>query len=189
MDSLATPAPPFGSRAVSRVLQIMALNPDRPFFVRELARLTGERVNGIAQALARLVREEMAFTVELGDRPGYEMRSDYLYLREIQHIALKSLGIPELLDAAGVTALKVAVYGSYARGDPQEHSDIDVLVVGSEPAPGTCETAVADLARRVGREISVVVLDHAAYMDELAQPASFVSAVVAGPTVELRGRL
>ena len=189
MDSLATPAPPFGSRAVGRVLQIMALNPDRPFFVRELARLTGERVNGIAQALARLVREGMAFTIELGDRPGYEMRSDYLYLREIQHIALKSLGIPELLDAAGVTALKVAVYGSYARGDAQEHSDIDVLVVGSEPRPGASETAVAELARRVGREISVTVLDHATYTAELAHPASFVSAVVAGPTVELRGKL
>lgn len=189
MDTLATPAPPFGSQAVGRVLQIMALNPDRPFFVRELARLTGERVNGVAQALARLVREGIASTVELGDRPAYAIRPEYLYFPELQRIALKSLGIPEILDAAGVTVLKVAVYGSFARGDAQQHSDIDVLVVGSEPAPGTSETAVADLARRVGREISVIVLDHAAYTAELAHPASFVSAVVAGPTVELRGRL
>jgi uncharacterized protein len=178
---------PLGSRAVDHVLQAMALNPGRPFFLRELARLAGEPVNGARQALRRLVADGLVTQLDLGGRPAYTMNAADPYFDEIQRLALKSLDMPGILDAAGVTALSVLVYGSFAKGNADGSSDLDVLVVGSEPSRGSAEAALTATAERIGREISVRVIKQAEYQRAAEERAGFVGGVLAGPVIVLRG--
>ena len=182
-------AAPLLSRAVTRLLQVLMLNPGRVFFQRELARLTGEPLRGVQQGLARLIGEDVAVAVSMGGRPAYRANEANPFFLDLQRIAIRSLGIPEALDAAGVTALKVVVFGPYAKGVAAPGSDLDVLIVGRERTRGDAERALASLSEKVGREISIHIYDHARYLEEAAQPASFVAAIAAGPTIDLRGTL
>ena len=179
---------PLGSRAVDHVVQVMALNPGRPYFLRELARLAGEPVNGARQAIRRLVADGIVAQLDLGDRPAYSMDPSSLYFEEIQRLGLKSLDIPGLLDAAEVTALMVLVYGSFAKGDADTSSDLDVLVVGAEPTPGAAEAALGEVGGRIGRQISVRVVPHAEYARAADARSGFVGSVLAGPVIALRGQ-
>jgi len=187
MYALVTMRSPLGSRAVDHVIQAMALNPGRPFFLREVARLAGEPVNGARQALRRLMADGLVTRHDLGGRPAYTMNAANPYFDEIQRLALKSLDLPGLLDAAGVTALSVLVYGSFAKGNADDSSDLDILVVGSEPSPGAAEAAMTAVAERTGREISVRVIPHREYRRAVDERSGFVGAVLAGPMIVLRG--
>lgn len=180
---------PLLSRAVESVWKIVALSPDRPFFQRELARLTGEPYNGVVQALRRLVRDGLVTTAVVGGKPAFYANRGSSYFDEFQRIAIKSLGIPEALDAGGVVAVKVALFGSFAKGVAGPQSDLDVFVVGSEPSPGAASTAMAGISRKLGHPVNVVVYDHARYQQEREDAASFVSAIVSAPIVNLRGTL
>jgi predicted nucleotidyltransferase len=180
---------PLLSRAVDSVWQVMALNPERPFFQRELARLTGEPYNGVVQALHRLVRDGLVTTGVVGGKPAFYANRENLYFDEFQRIAIKSLGIPGALDAGGAVAIKVAVFGSFAKGVAGPQSDLDVIVVGSEPSAGAASAALAEISRKLGRPVNVVVYDHARYQQERDDAASFVSAIVNAPIVNIRGIL
>jgi predicted nucleotidyltransferase len=180
---------PLLSKAVDSVWQLMALNPERPFFQRELARLTGEPYNGVVQALRRLVRDDLVTTGLVGGKPAFYANRENAYFPEFERIALKSLGIPQALDDAGVVAVKVAVFGSFAKAAAGAQSDLDVFVVGSEPTLGAATAALAQISRRLGRSVSVVVYDHARYQKEREDSTSFVSAILSAPVVDLRGTL
>ena len=180
---------PLLSRAVDGVWQVVALSPDRPFFQRELARLTGEPYNGVVQALHRLVRDGLVTTGTVGGKPAFYANRENPYFDEFQRIAIKSLDIPGALDAGGAVAIKVAVFGSFAKGVAGPQSDLDILVVGSEPSPGAATVALAEISRKLGRPVNVVVYDHARYQQERDDAATFVSAIVSAPIVNLRGTL
>jgi predicted nucleotidyltransferase len=180
---------PLLSRAVDSVLQVVALNPERPFFQRELERLTGEAYNGVVQALHRLVLAGLVTAGVVGGKPAFYANRENPYFDEFRRIAIKSLGIPEALDAGGVVAVKVAVFGSFSKGVAGPQSDLDVLVVGAESSPGAASTALAEISRKIGHPINVVVYDHARYQQEREDAASFVSAIANAPIVNLRGNL
>lgn len=182
-------AAPLLSKAIEAVWGIIALSPDRPFFQRELARLTGQPYNGVVQALRRLVRDELVTTGVVGGKPAFYANRDNLYFAEFQRIAIKSLAIPESLEMGGVLAVKVAMFGSFAKGVAGLQSDIDLFVVGSEPSPGAATAALAQISRRLGHPINVVVYDHARYQQEREDATSFVSAIANAPIVNLRGTL
>ena len=180
---------PLLSRAVDSVWQVVALSPDRPFFQRELARLTGEPYNGVVQALRRLVRDGLVTTAQVGGKPAFYANRENPYFDEFQRIAIKSLGLPEALAAGSVEPIKVAVFGSFAKGNAAAGSDLDLFVVGRESTPGAADLAVAEISRRLGRSVNVVVYDHARYLQEREDAASFVSAIASGPIVNLRGTI
>lgn len=180
---------PLLSRAVDSVWQVVGLSPERPFFQRELARLTGEPYNGVVQALHRLVRDGLVTTGTVGGKPAFYANRENPYFGEFQRIAIKSLGVAEALGDAGVVALKVAVFGSFAKGVAGPQSDIDVFVVGSEPAPGAATAALAEISRNLGHPVNVVVYEHARYLQEREDAASFVSAISNAPVVSIRGTI
>jgi len=180
---------PLLSRSVNRVLEVVLLNPGRAFFQRELSRLTGEAYNGVRQALARLVREGVVERIAVGGRPAFRANTGNPYFGDLQRIVIRSLAIPEALDQAGVTALKVVVFGSFAKGVAEEGSDLDVLVVGREQRVGDAQRALGPIAGRIECQISVALYDHARYRDEMERGAGFVYAVASGPTIDLRGSL
>jgi predicted nucleotidyltransferase len=76
------------------------------------------------------------------------------------------------------------LYGSFARKDSDQHSDIDLLIIG-EPQQDVLETVVRRLERSFGREINYTVLSEAELKRKLARSDPFIGDVWRGKKVKL----
>lgn len=189
------PETPLMSATAARLLVPLVLNPHRVFFQREMERLTSMPLGSVQTALSRLLKDGVANTVVVGGRPGVQVVRDNLFYPELVRIAIKSIGIPEALDATvgkpslKVRAVSVGVIGSFAKGDFGPGSDMDVLVIGDEARPGAADTALAHLSAMCGRELSCIVIGSDQYRRERDSMSGFIGSVLNDPVIILRGAL
>lgn len=122
----------------------------------ELRRFRGRSYPYIKVTLGRLVKRGMAFKVKRG----------VYFIPSPENLAkLHALGRANIISkivrsiyAEFHRHLKlILIYGSYARGDFDERSDVDVLVVADRGAPSLPE----ELSRRFGRRVDIKILSPA----------------------------
>lgn len=124
------------SAAFARLLLHLALHGDEPQHVRALQRSTGLSPSSLVHELKRLERRGLVERRESGRRVEYTVvhgSSRWSALRGlIREFADPSEVVAEAISPArGVEA--AFVYGSFARGDARDDSDVDVLVVSTGP--------------------------------------------------------
>jgi predicted nucleotidyltransferase len=134
-----------------------------PVSARELARRVGRgSEEGVRRVLNRLVHQGVVLSEPAGASVLYWLNAEHVAFGAIQALAdLRSEFLRRLASWVGAwdpAPSVVGVYGSFARGDGEAESDIDVLVVGDE----IDGDQVAGLSERVrawtGNLASVVVL-------------------------------
>ena len=87
----------------------------------------------------------------------------------------------ELREKFGENIEKIIVFGSYARGDYREQSDIDILVVVSNSASNDIESdirrVIYSYIPKAGRLISVKVINSRIYYHMKNTNCSFIRSV------------
>ena len=76
--------------------------------------------------------------------------------------------------ASGHGARNIRVFGSFARGQASQSSDIDILVeVGENPSPWFPGGLIADLEELLGRKVHVVTVGalHSSIRDNVLEQA------------------
>lgn len=73
------------------------------------------------------------------------------------------------------------VFGSFARGDVREDSDVDVLVLGEAIAEDLLSRRTLDAGVLLGREVNVVSMSRAELRRRLQTGSGFLPRVAAGP--------
>jgi predicted nucleotidyltransferase len=89
---------------------------------------------------------------------------------------MKTYGIENIFRSAFtcIPGMKEAyVYGSYARGEMDPHSDIDVLAIGDHSVIETGRK-VAKLQKELGREINVVNMSVPEYEGRIKKKDAFI---------------
>ena len=123
------------SRALARLIIHFAARPDERARVRALQRHTGLTPRSLQMELTRLERLGVIERSTDGDQVTYALNEDNPRWRVLQQLARK-LGAPVdviqdvLSDLPGMVA--AFVFGSFARGDVREDSDIDVFILGED---------------------------------------------------------
>jgi predicted nucleotidyltransferase len=79
-----------------------------------------------------------------------------------------------------------AIFGSWARGDVDAESDVDLLVVGDVDYP-SLTSKLTRLQERIGREISVVWMRPGELPDALANGSAFATELRSSPMRTLIG--
>jgi len=127
----------FGSSGRTAILRRLAKAP-QPLSGRQIAELTGLTHRGAIQALAGLVETGVVRQRQVGRAHQYSLREDNVAVNQIILPALASeehlldLLKEELAKTFSAHALSLILFGSFARGDADSKSDIDVLVVTSD---------------------------------------------------------
>ncbi len=151
MGTAGAPAIPTALFPASRraVLGLLYGQPDRAFYFREVADLTGLGMGQLQRELSRLGEARIITRREQGRHVYFQANADCPVFEELRRLVLKTLGAAELLSRAlqpirDRVALAF-IYGSVARGAETAESDIDLMVVGScslmEVVGATSETA------------------------------------------------
>ncbi|HEY0822979.1 MAG TPA: nucleotidyltransferase domain-containing protein [Ramlibacter sp.] len=172
-----------------KALRCLYEQPARAFGTRELAGLAGIDPSNASRWLRRwsevgLVERRMERGVPLFQAsrdPGLTPLAQLL-----QQDTRTSQLLGEQLDRLGGKVEAAAIFGSAARGDSDEGSDIDLLLVTDLPQL-KAQALFKAAGRALGRPVNVLAYSPAAWRDAVAKGNAFVREILESPLVPLKG--
>ena len=173
-----------------RVLALLLLRPDEHFHVREISRLTAVPAGSLHRELKLLADAGLLARHAQGNQVRYQANRDCPIFSELAGIFRKTSGLADVICSAllpladAVTA--AFIFGSVAKGEERATSDVDLCVVGSASFTEVV-TALADLRKKLGRDINPVVMTHEQFLAKLDADEQFVTRIMSEPKQFLIG--
>lgn len=173
-----------------RVLGLLLLHPDQSYYVREIARLTNTSAGTVHKELRLLVKVGLLLRDEVGNQVRYSANRHCLIFEELSSILRKTSGLTDVLTEALAGAkqqLDLAfVFGSTARGESQEGSDVDIMLVGS--------LSFAEIVKLLHpteailqREINPIIYTLQEFLHRVRNNDSFIQEVLSKPKLFIVG--
>lgn len=178
------------SGAMARLVIDFAVHPEDAPYGREIARRTGLTPRSLQAELARLERLGVVRRRSEGRLVRYELIESNPRWRALRAL-IRELADPvdvvrnALADVPGIAA--AFVFGSFARGDTREDSDVDVFIIdGGIPERQRARRTI-DAEILLGREVSVVQMTREEIAQRIDSDSSFIRDVFRGRKVWLVG--
>lgn len=174
----------FGSETLEKVVLYSLVHPEaRPHF-RALQRHLGVSSRSLQMALEELQGRGLLLRIAEGNRALYRADAESPGWSALRAM-VRAFGDPvDVLREALSTVPGVEgafVFGSFARGEAREESDVDVLLVGDDIPRRELSRSTLESSALLGREVKVVRYGR----DELARRISaghhFTERVLRGP--------
>ncbi len=125
----------------------------------------------------------------VGRAAVYRAATESPLYKPLRELVDRTIGVESTLrdGLGGLTEVEAAsLVGSWARGELQAGSDIDVLVIGAPPIENLTELAVK-VERRSGREVHWLVYEREEAREHVRSGSGFFLAAIEGPSVPLVG--
>lgn len=117
------------------VLSIFFDNPRKEFYIRDISRRLELAVTSVTNYLKELTKEGFLIKSKEGLYPSYKANRDdnnFKFYKKIHNIInIKNSGIIQYLEDKCLPN-SIVLFGSYAKGDDIENSDIDIFVEAKE---------------------------------------------------------
>ena len=155
----------FRSGITKKVLGYFFLHEGERLYINEMARCFDLDSGNLTRKLKELEGQGILKSELQGMERYFTLNRDFPLYKEYKSIVLKSVGIEEALRKAlgRIPGLKEAfVFGSYASGQMDEHSDIDLLIV-AEAGAVEVQKALSSVEQTSGRDINPVILSPEEY--------------------------
>lgn len=177
-------------RARRLILGWLLGHPDDTFFLRQLVRQTGLSPGSVQRELAALVSAGLVKRTTQGRQVYFQADSESPVFGELRSLFLKTAGVADVL-REGLRPLKerivaAFVFGSAARSELRNASDIDVLVVG-DVSFGDVVGVLLDAQRVLGREVNPTVYPPAEFRQKIRDGHHFLTSVLQQPHIFLIG--
>jgi predicted nucleotidyltransferase len=172
------------------VFSATLLQPERWWFMTELARYLGTAPSSLQRELESLVAAGLLLRRQDGRRAYFKANAESPLFPELRGLMEKTKGlVPALADAIkgfGDRIELAFVYGSTARGEEHAASDVDLMIVGAVKQIDLLP-ALRELEARFGREVNATLFSPEEFRLKLAAGDHFLRAVLKGNTVPLKG--
>lgn len=173
---------------MARVIIDLAVHPDDAPYGREIQRRTGLTPRSLQTELARL--ESLGVVRRRHERRlvRYELVESNPRWRALRTL-IRELADPievvrnALADVPGISA--AFVFGSFARGDTREDSDVDVFIIDDGIPEERLARRTIEAEILLGREVSVVQMTRDELASRVESGSSFIRNVLHGPKVWL----
>jgi len=159
------------------VLQLFIKNPYERYYLREASRMLDISPMTVKRALDLLVKERLLIREEFKNQILYKGNmesSAFKHLKVTYNLSwLEEKGIVDYLteNLAGLSSL--VLYGSFAKGENDEKSDIDILAISS-----TANKRDIKLTDMLGRETSLTVLKPAEWKEQAKKNKAFYMDII-----------
>jgi len=173
-----------------QVLAALLLQPGHSLHLRELARLTGSHAGTLGRELGKPAQAGLLLRSDQGNQARYSANVQHPLFPELSAMFRKTHGVvPALRTALEPLAGQIAlafVYGSMASGTATQHSDVDVLLVGSADFVAVVQ-ALYPLHEALGREVNPVLWAPQELADKGRAGDAFVRDVLRKPKLWIKG--
>ena len=174
------------------LLKILALNPGNGFHVNELSRRTGFSLRGVARELENLLSGGLLRREIFGNQHRYQLDPDCPLNSEIKGLIVKTVGLSHVLkrvlEPVGKEIELALIFGSFASGDYDNTSDVDLFVV-SEISGVRLSELLGPAQNEIGRAINVSQFSGSEYKRRKKAKDHFLTRVLEGPTLTVIGRI
>jgi DNA-binding Lrp family transcriptional regulator len=172
------------------LLRIFTLNPQSSFNINELSRRTGFSIRGVVKELKNLhvggiLKRELA-----GNQHRYQFDPECPIKGEIKGLIVKTVGVGEAVKRA-LSPLEdkidlAFIYGSFATGDYDNESDIDLFLVTELQGLKVAEL-LGEVQNEIARSVNVSQFTLKEYSQRKRMKDHFLTRVLNGPKIILLG--
>jgi predicted nucleotidyltransferase len=179
------------SKTKRRLLALLFLNPDKQYYLTEIARLCGVSQGALHREIKPLVGDGILRTEKQGKQVYYSVNKSNPIYPELRGIVYKTSGISDALTTALMPLrrkIKAAfIYGSIPKGEEDAESDIDLMVIGRVDF-GDVALMAAKAEESIGREINPNVYSPEEFEKKIKSKNHFLTSVMKSPKIMLIGR-
>ena len=174
-----------------RLLTHFFSHPEERYYLRELAVLLDLDPGNLSKELRRLTSEGLFIEEQKGKMRFYLLNKKYSLYNDLKQLFFKTEGIQgglrELI--LPFEDIRLAfIYGSFAKGEEKNASDVDLMVVGT-PDRRKFTSKIRKLEDRLNREINFVLYTPKEFKEKAKEKGSFLGQVLQGKKILLKGRL
>lgn len=163
------------------ILATTLMDPERWWYLSDLARHLGLHHATLQRELARLTRVQIVVSRRDGNRVYYKANLDSPVLPELRALFAKTAGVAGILRAAlapHTPLIECAfVFGSVARGTEAAESDVDLMVIGGATLKALAP-ALTTAERLLRRPVNASVHGVHDWTTKSATPSAFVRRVL-----------
>lgn len=172
------------------ILAATLLSPDKSWYLSELAAHLETSPSSLQRELEALAKSGILQRRQEGRRTYYRAETASPVFAELRALFSKTAGIVPFvkseLTSFGDNIKWAAVYGSFARGEEQSQSDIDLLVVGPVGMTDLLP-ALRRIEQQFGREINVTRYSEAEFRAKRHDRDHFLSSILKGNLITIVG--
>lgn len=179
----------FSSRVRVRLMTLFLLNPDVHYHVRELSRQVDANYSAIWKELKNLEQVGLLISETMMNRKVYRLNSSFLILPELRSIILKTVGAGDLMQQAlnDVDGIEAAfIYGSFAGGEPDVQSDLDLMIIG-EIDLSELSSSIAAIEEQLARPVNYIIYSQKEWKSKVEERDPFMLNVLEGDKIMLMG--
>lgn len=174
----------------SKVLGLLLLNPNKKFFLREIARLTNTIPGTLKRELDKLVQAGIINFEKSGNQNYYSANQQSSIYEDLANILRKTSGLVDVIKS-GLLPLanyidSAFIFGSMARGTENVGSDIDLMLVGNINF-GDVVSVLYPLQTSLGREINPKVFTSSEWLQLSNDKNTFIRDVMSKPRLFVMG--
>lgn len=179
----------FGSRTRAKLLALFTGGVKRPYYVRELARVTNERVNSIRREVENLKRIGLLTSQHRRGKKFFAVNPRFPLLEELGKLTEKSRRSVEDRLFEGMrrvgTVRLVVLSGVFTQA---QRAPTDILIVGEVREPAL-QQFIATIEEELGREVNYTVMSLTEYEYRRSLNDNFLRELAAARPVELLNTL
>src|SRR3972149_1633671 len=179
----------FSSRVRAKVLAAFFLSPGEKHNAWELAQKLGENYSAVWKELVRLEGLGILTSEQRGNSKDYQVNKTCPIAPELRSIVLKTDGAGVMIKEKLLEMDKVKeafIYGSYASGDADTLSDLDLMIIG-EINLDRLAPVISELEKELNRPINYLIYSEQEWNERLAVNDPFLEEVKRAPKITLIG--
>ena len=164
------------SKLREELLNLYFTNPSKKFYLRDLERILGFSVGNIRRELTKLKKNGLFLTENKGNLTYYYSNKSFPLFQELKSIISKTSGVSRVLKESlkKIKGIEYAfIYGSFAKGEERERSDIDLFIIG-EPDESKLIDEANKLERRLQREINFTIYEKSDFKQKKKESNPFI---------------
>lgn len=173
----------------TQILEIFFNNPEKSYYLRQLARLLGTEPGVFQRDINALEKKGILTSEFQANSRFFKLNKKYPLYQEIKSIFFKTAGAEgQLREILGkFQEVKAAfIFGSYAKGEEDSLSDIDVMIIGDINEKKFIEN-IRKLEDKLDREVNYHIYSQNDWRKKVKEKNSFIEKMSHKPKIFLIG--
>lgn len=179
----------FLKNAKGEILNLMFLNPDKKYYLAEIAKILGKESSAYQKYIENFIQNGLFCNKRIGNMRFFWLNKDYQLYNEIKNIISKTIGIEARLKILleKIDSVEIAfIFGSFATDKFNSNSDIDLFLVGEENQ-NTIIEQITKLETEINRNINYHIYSKKEVSNKIDNKNDFINNIFNREIILLKG--